>query len=113
MRYRATLLMLMALLLGIAPYLQWHKEQAACILTHGAPDDRFAGLLDFSPESQSVCPDVSQPAPWVHALGILCAACFAGSIFFYFQGIAARRHEQALLRGAGVNVPEDELPLEE
>ena len=104
----------MALLLGIAPYLQWHHQQAMCIQNNGGPpDDSFTGLFGGGPDSQNACPDVNSPAPWISGLGVLSGLCFAGFLVFTVQGVVARRREQALLRGAGIDIPEEDLPLEE
>jgi hypothetical protein len=115
MRYRATILLLLALLLGAPPYLQWRSQQSLCIQNQGGLPDTttFTGLLGGGPDPQYRCGDVAPPTSGMQALSVLSLCCLGGFLFFTVQGVAARRREQAFLRAAGVNVPEDELPLEE
>jgi hypothetical protein len=115
MRHRATFLLFLALVLGAAPYLQWRTQQALCMQNNGGPPDNttFTGLLGGGPDPQYRCSDVNAPTTGMRALSVLSVCCLGGFLFFLVQGVIERRQEQAFLRAAGVNVPEDELPLEE
>ncbi len=110
MRYRATILFLLGGLFAFAPYLHWHQEQARCIAQYGRQGTVDAGLFS----TDSACAVVkNESSPGMQALGVMSVVCFAGFLYFFIQGIAARRREQAFLHAAGVDVPEEDLPIEE
>jgi hypothetical protein len=109
MRNRAILLLILSGLLAIAPWFQWHQQQAVCLQNQPA-----ASATPYNTDDvQSVCPEVAPPSQWVHVLGIASVISFVGFLFFVGQGLLERRRDQLLLRGAGVYVPESELPLDE
>jgi hypothetical protein len=111
---RSTLLLVLSGLFAIAPWLQWHQQQALCMQNQPASSTSvFQSIYSSDTGTMTACPDVPQPLPWVHWVGVLSVACFAGFLFLILRGIVERRREQEMLRVAGVYVREEDLPLDE
>ena len=109
MRYRSAILIIIACLFAAGPLLLTERAKSDCAARYGQSDD---SLLANAVTGGSPCPTQLPTPPWARAsaaAAILFA--LAGAASFY-GAIRDRRREHALLRAVGVNVREEDLPLE-
>ena len=111
MRHRSTILFLLACLLSAVPLMQRNAAQARCAAYGVSTDDNlFGGLFG---DSNSACAAIvpSQPA-WMGGMRFLALVCFLAAGVTGFSAWRDRRREIDLLRGAGVRVRKEDIPLE-
>jgi len=113
MRHRATLLLLLAGLFALSPFLQWRAQENACIAAIGGGSVPLQDPIGIPGVDIPSCPYSVSPSPMNRGLSILSGLCLCGFLVLLVQGVAERRHEQALLDRAGIHIPEGELPIEQ
>lgn len=96
MRFRISILFLLASLLGTPVLLHRANLQSRC------------GDVGYD-----VCRAISPDPAWVRAVGVLSLLILLFATFLFAQAWSARRREKEMLDSVGVHVPEEDLPLEE
>jgi hypothetical protein len=112
MYHRAAIFLILASLLAFVPFMHFQSLQADCIAQQGGTaDEAITGVFNYGVDP-AVCPS-AKPAVWMQVLKGVSLLCFAVGAGYTVQGLLARRRERLLLLGAGVNVPEGDLPIED
>ena len=109
MRQPSGFLFLLACILAAPTLVHRTAAQEHCESMGVTPDSGFlGGLFD---DSASACAAMTPPQPgWMSGMEFLAVLSFAGGAITGGLALRDRRREAELLRGAGIQADEDDMP---